>query len=314
MKDEKIVTAWNRMNPDSAAKEKMFQQIQSSLKAHNKLKFRNNLKRFALGFAAVFILLLGSFGTAYAASPAFRDYVHSLLFPLYTSDEFVSIDNGHLTGAFDKTDVLLTFLDRFNRSEFGNSITAAKADGYRYSLFTQDENQLLAFVDSSLDGYCIVVYMERLEYDNTDGIWQITGYQLLETAAAETAKSQLAPYSEPSPQDMTSTPQEGTSIKGTETSVIIYNVNAKKNVASLEEDDSRMICDILNNCEQLENIEGGLFQYVIKTNDATYLFDSRGNGMIAKSADHQGIVISEKELAVMLELFERYGISLEEKN
>lgn len=314
MKDEKIVTAWNSMNPDSATKVKMLQQIQSSLNANSRLHLRCNLKRLALGFAAVFILLLGSFGTAYAASPAFRDYVHSLLFPLYTSDEFVSIDNGHLTGAFDKTDVLLSFLDRFNRSEFGNSITAAKADGYRYSLFTQDENQLLAFVDSSLDGYCIVVYMERLEYDNTDGIWQVTGYQLLETNAAETAKSRLTPYSELSLQNMISTPQEDTSIKGTETSVIIYNVNAKKNVASLGEDDDRMIREILNNCARVENIEGGLFQYVIKINDITYLFDSRGNGMIAESADHQGIVIGEKELAVMLELFEQYGISLEEKN
>ena len=49
------------------------------------------------------VLFLGSFGTVYAASPAFREYVHSLLFPLYTSDEIVSIDNGHMAGSFDKT-------------------------------------------------------------------------------------------------------------------------------------------------------------------------------------------------------------------
>lgn len=314
MKDEKIMTAWNSMNPDSAARERMLQQIQSSLKVSSRLNFRSNLKRFALGFATVFILLMGSFGTAYAASPAFRDYVHSLLFPLYTSDEFVSIDNGHLTGAFDKTDVLLSFLDRFNRSEFDNFVTAAKADDYRYSLFAQDENRLQAFVDSSVAGYCIVVYMERLEYENTDGIWQVTGYRLLENAAAETAKSRLTPYSEPSLQDVISTPQEDTSIKGTEDSVIIYNVNAKKKVASLGEDDGIMMRDLLNGCERLENIEGGQFQYVIKIKDVSYLFDSKGNGMIAESANHQGIVIGEKELGVIAELFERYGISLEEKN
>lgn len=69
----------------------------------------------------------------------------------------VSINNGHMTGSFDIIDILLSFLDKFNKEEFGNSITAARENGYHYSLSAQNENQVLAFVDSSIEGYCIVV-------------------------------------------------------------------------------------------------------------------------------------------------------------
>lgn len=336
MKNEKIISAWNHMNPDNATKENMLRQIQSTfeakhkpdvradmetnigttvgtgIRADNRYTARKPLARFAIGFSAAFILLLGSLGTAYAASPAFRDYVRALLFPLYTSDEFVSIENGHLTGPFDKTDVLLSFLDRFNRMEFGNSITAAMENGYHYSLFAQDEDQLQAFVDSNVDGYCIVVSMEQLEYEDTEGIWQITGYQILESTAAETVKSGLTPYSEPLSHDTASTPQEGASIQAAEDTMLIYNVNEKQNTASLTENDSKVIRDILDSCDRLENIEGGLFQYVIKVNDISYLFDSQGRGMISESASHQGVAIAQEDLRTILDMFERYGISLNE--
>ncbi|MCM1187698.1 MAG: hypothetical protein NC541_00190 [bacterium] len=214
MIEDKIIAAWNRMNPDSSTKERILREItdvmmgKSAMAEKNTMAEKNAMgirkkgngiklfRRFAVGAAVAAVLLAGSLGSVYAASPAFREYVRSLLFPLYTPEEIVSIENGHMTGSFDKTDVLLTFLDRFNKKEFGNSITAAMENGYRYSLFVQNENQLLAFVDSSTEGYCIAVSMERIAYEDTAGIWQITGYQILEKSAAENRKKQLEPYAE----------------------------------------------------------------------------------------------------------------------
>lgn len=315
MSNDKLIAAWNKMNPESNTKERILQQLQDTLKSkcvhHSKRVFR----RFAIGFATLFIVILGSFGTAYAASDTFRNYIHSLFFPIYTSDEIVNIDSGHMTGSFDKTDVLLSFLDSLNQYEFGNSITPIKTNSYRYSLFAQDDDHLQAFVDSNVEGYCIAVFMERLEYQNTGGIWQVTGYQILKNTAAETVKTQLEPYPDMSSEETISNSQIDTSIKGTEDSVILYNVNNKKNIVSiaLNEDDSQIICDILEGCDQHEDIRGDLFQYVIKINNVSYMFDSRGDGMMDDSGDLLGFTLNESDLKTLIELLESYHISLEEK-
>lgn len=312
MSNDKIIAAWNKMNPDISTKEKLLQQIQEAMETSRKNSFIRKFRRFAVGFAAAVVLLSGSFGTAYAASPAFREYIHSLLFPLYTSDEIVSINNGHMTGSFDIIDVLLSFLDKFNKEEFENSITAARENGYHYSLSAQNENQVLAFVDSSIEGYCIVVYMERIAYESTEGIWQVTGYQIIEESAAEDMIKQLEPYSEKPAEEIISVPQEDTVIKGREDSVIMYNVNEKENVVSVNEDDGRTISTILDSCDRSENISGGLFQYVIKINDTSYMFDSNGNGMVNTAENRRGITINENDLEVITALYEQYNISLEE--
>ncbi len=312
MNDDKIITAWNRMNPDNNTKEKILQEIQAAMETSEKNNFIRKFRHFGVGFAAAIVLLLGSFGTAYAASPEFREYIQSLLFPLYTSEEIVSIHNGHMTGSFDISDVLLSFLDKFNKKEFGNSITAAKENGYHYSLFSQNGNQVLALVDCSINDYCILVYMEHIAYENTEGIWQVTGYQVLERFTAENKTEQLEVYSEKSAAEIISLPQEDTVIRGMEDSVIIYNVNEKKNVVAINEDDGKIISDILDACDRSEDISGGLFQYVIKINDISYMFDSNGNGMVNTAENRWGITINENDLSVIKALFELYNVSLEE--
>lgn len=186
--------AWFIVTASNLCKD-MLRQIQGAMEARERKRFVENLRRFAIGFAVVALFLLGSFGTVYAASPVFREYIHSLLFPLYAPDEMISIENGHMTGSFDVVDVLLSFLDKFNRNDFGNEITALKEDGYHYRLFAQDEDRILAFVDSNMVGECIAVYMERIAYESTEGIWQVTGYQILEKSMAEDMQKQLEPYS-----------------------------------------------------------------------------------------------------------------------
>lgn len=313
MSDEKIIAAWNKMNPDSDTKERILHQLQDALESNTKHNSQRVFHRFAIGFASVFIIAFGSFGTAYAASDVFRSYIHSLFFPLYTSDEIVSIDNGHKMGSFDEIDVLFSFLDRLNQHEFGNTITPINPYGYCYSLFIQDDDHLQAFVDSSIDGYCISVFIKRIEYKNTKGIWQVTGYQLLENSVAETVKSQLEPYSDKSSEETISMPQKDTSIKGKEDSIIIYNVYDKENIVSiaLDEYQSQIICDILEGCDKHEDIRGDIFQYVIKINDISYMFDSKGEGMIEDSGNLSGFTVNESNLETLIELFESYNILLE---
>lgn len=142
-------------------------------------------------------------------------------------------------------------------STIRNYLTAAKTDGYSYRFFKQDDNLFRAFVDSCIDGYCIVVYMERLEYENTEGIWQVTGYQVLKNGDAEIAKGKLKPYSGESAGGGISIPQEDTAIKGMEDAVLIYNVNDKKNIVSVGEEDGWLIRGILDNCSRRESVEGG---------------------------------------------------------
>lgn len=312
MGNDKIITAWDKINPDNATKEKILQEIQDTIKTEKSNTFAEKFYRFSIGFATAVVVLVGSFGTAYAASPTFREYIHSLLFPLYTSDEIVSIENGHMTGSFDHIDVLLTFLDKFNKMEFRNNITATKENGYHYSLFVQGDNQLIAFVDSNVDGYCIAVYMEQITYENTTGIWQVTGYQILEKSTAQNMEIQLEPYSDVSTEETISSPSENTSIKGVEDSIIIYNVNEKENVVSLRADDCQTVSNILDMCDKYSDIYGELFQYVIKINDISYMFDSNGNGMVNNAGERLGIAINENDMVVLKTIFELYNVSLEE--
>ena len=170
----------------------------------------------------------------------------------------------------------------------------------------------MAYVDCDIEGYCIVVHMEQIAYESTEGIWQVTGYQILDDFAAENVKSQLEPYSDTPAEEIIALPREDTAIKGTAYSVIMYNVNEKENVVSINEEDGKVISDILDACDRIEDISGGLFQYVIKINDTSYMFDSNGNGMIESAGKHQGITIGESDLMVIQAMFELYNISLEE--
>ena len=157
-----------------------------------------------------------------------------------------------------------------------------------------------------------MVYLERITYESTEGIWQVTGYQILEKSTAENMKNQLEPCSDKTMAEMISVPREDTVIKGTESSVVMYNTNEKKKAVSVNEDDANVISDILNACIRSEDITGGLFQYVIKINDTSYMFDSNGNGMVNVAGKRWGITINENELGVIKTLFEQYHVSLEE--
>ena len=113
-------------------------------------------------------------------------------------------------------------------------------------------------------------------------------------------------------EEIISVPQEDTVIKGREDSVIMYNVNEKENIVSISEDEGKIISGILDACDRNENIAGGLFQYVIKIDDISYMFDSRGNGMVNTAENHWGITINENSLEIIKALFEQYNVSLEE--
>lgn len=91
------------------------------------------------------LIAIFSFGTAFAVSADFRQAVISFLFPTYTENQLHEIDEGHRTGSFSMEDTLFTFLEKFN-----------------------SEN----------------VVMERNDYKETTGLWQVIAYQILDSEIA----------------------------------------------------------------------------------------------------------------------------------
>lgn len=91
------------------------------------------------------LISIFSFGTACAVSADFRQAVISFLFPTYTENQLCEIDDGHRTGSFSMEDTLFIFLEKFNSEH---------------------------------------VVMERNDYKETTGLWQVIAYQILDSEIA----------------------------------------------------------------------------------------------------------------------------------
>ena len=134
--------------------------------------------------AAVFAAML-LFGTAFAGNPDFRQAVISVLFPTYTDDQLHEIEDGHRTGSFSMEDTLFTFLTQFNEEHLAGSITAKKDHGFEYTVVSSGENFADVVVECTTPDHKLLVIMERTDYEETTGLWQITAYQTLNDSAAE---------------------------------------------------------------------------------------------------------------------------------
>lgn len=94
------------------------------------------------------LISIFSFGTACAVSADFRQAVISFLFPTYTENQLCEIDDGHRTGSFSMEDTLFIFLEKFNSEHVEH------------------------------------VVMERNDYKETTGLWQVIAYQILDSEIA----------------------------------------------------------------------------------------------------------------------------------
>ena len=153
---------------------------------HEKTSGRRGIRRAArLALAAAAVLCVLTV-TAFAASGSFRAAVTRLLFPAYGADELADIDGGHRTGSFDRTDVLNTFLEDFDREGLGDGFTMKLAGGFHKEVLEEDEDTAAVAVETSDPEVRVVVYLDRQAYSDTAGLWQVTGYRVENVATGET--------------------------------------------------------------------------------------------------------------------------------
>lgn len=174
--------------------------IIEALEAENNIKESNTSRkavrfwqvhRLAACVCIAFLVMMLSFTAVFAASESFRNMIIKVLFPVYSQGELKEIAEGHMTGSFDEVDTLLTFLSRFNAEKMEEGISAKCDSGYSYILLNGSEKSekspdvLLAVAESSTPDYRILVRMEKREYEETTGIWQIVSYQIITSQKAD---------------------------------------------------------------------------------------------------------------------------------
>lgn len=135
--------------------------------------------------AAVILTAAALFGAAFALSADFRGKVTSYIFPAYTENQLCEIDEGHGTGSFSMEDTLFTFLEKFNRENMEENITVKKDNGFEYVVLAKDENSVNVIVESSVPDEKLLVIMERKEYKETTGLWQVRAYQVIGSETAD---------------------------------------------------------------------------------------------------------------------------------
>lgn len=135
-------------------------------------------------FSAVFLIAALSFGTVFAVNANFRQAVIPLHFPDYTKHQLHEVDEGHRTGAFSMEDTLFTFLEKFNREHMADTITVKKADGFNYVILPDTENSVNVIAECTSPDNKLLVVMEKSDYKETTGLWQVIAYQILDSRTA----------------------------------------------------------------------------------------------------------------------------------
>ena len=175
MERERFRRTFSRLEASPQAKEALLHMIDENTN-HTRRGMRRAARLAVLAAAAVCLLT----ATALAASGSLRAAVMHLLLPRYGQGELVEIGEGHRTGSFDRTDVLNTFLERFDREGLGDGITVRMADGFHKTLLEESEDAAAVSVETSDPALRLEVYLERVDYEDTTGLWQVTGYRIVE--------------------------------------------------------------------------------------------------------------------------------------
>lgn len=140
---------------------------------------RPRLPAWAACLALTLLTAVLLLGTALAVSADFREAVRAWLFPVYTEDTLREIDQGHRTGSFDRTDTLLTFLDRFNREGLEPGVRVRQEDGFAYEVLSESEEGAEISVVCEDPSQTLLVNMVLLPYEETTGLWQVVSYQVV---------------------------------------------------------------------------------------------------------------------------------------
>lgn len=249
--------------------------------------------------------------TAFAASESFRETVISLLYPIYSSDEIKELNNGHMTGSFDEVDTLLSFLDRFNAEKMEFGVLADNNAGYTYSMLSDSPDTILAVVECNISNYKILVTMEKLDYEETSGIWQVVSYQMITSEVASEVMERVPEYVPV--QSETHTDTSGSAIEAVGNCAVIYNAADKDHIITLTDQESRKIAEMFAAYVVSDSITAtGLQDMVIKYEDVLYAFSGDGDVIVmdgsTMSAPHGQITLSSKDLEELLSIFSAHGL------
>ena len=127
----------------------------------------------------------GETGTSAPSENAGSSALVPYVFPVYTEELLQAIDEGHATGAFDPQDVLFSFLEVFDQEKLAGSAMVQRDSGFDYSVLSQEESSVRFLLKRTGTGERLLVQMQKIDYKETTGLWQVTGYQILTTEAAD---------------------------------------------------------------------------------------------------------------------------------
>lgn len=120
----------------------------------------------------------------FSADADFRQAAISFLFPTYTENQLHEIDEGHKTGSFSMENILFAFLDKFNNENMVDNITAKNDNGFEYVVLANGENSVDVIVECTSPNEKLLVVMQRNDYKETTGLWQVMAYQILDSKTA----------------------------------------------------------------------------------------------------------------------------------
>lgn len=140
--------------------------------------------KVAACFSVAILVAVFSFGTAFAVSADFRQVVTSYLFPIYTENQLYEIEEGHRTGSFSMEDTLFSFFEKFNNENMVDNITIKHDNGFEYVILANGENSVDVIVECTTPNDKLLVVMERNDYKETTGLWQVIAYQILDSKTA----------------------------------------------------------------------------------------------------------------------------------
>ena len=99
-------------------------------------------------------------------------------------NKLYEIDEGHRTGSFSMEDTLFSFFEKFNNENMVDNITIKNDNGFEYVVLANGENSVDVIAECTTPNDKLLVVMERNDYKETTGLWQVIAYQILDSKTA----------------------------------------------------------------------------------------------------------------------------------
>lgn len=259
--------------------------------------------------ALVMLTLLGATTIVFASNERFRNAAVKL-FSGFTEDDEAQIENGHMTGRLDKTDVLLTFLDDFNKNHPGEEKVKYN-NGYEYRFLEEKNGSITAVVTCESDKFLLVI-MEQQNIKEEVKAWNVVSYQYISSGQGEELLELCPESSDITGEDegVQENPMDSV-IKADKQHAKIYNALHKEKIILLTGKETRALRKMLNAYEYDENALWGGEDYniIVKTDTCTYMMTE--DGYVVGENKGTGEIIfrlKENDLGEILSLLDKYEI------